>query len=289
MTVGSRFDLASVTKTFTALLCARLAAQGKLDVDAPFTKYLTDHVLAKEPCDITVRDLAMHVGGFASERAYEQTKSYADCRRIALSYRPKRKRLEKFEYACLNYFYLGWIAERVTGLTLDAAVKQYVLNPLGMTQTGWGPLKDDGTVVEIGVSPHAVGEISDFGAQSVAPHAVGNAGLFSTAGDMLVFVRDLLARKTFEPAAYDLLFTCGFDKDGERRSFGFDMSAASRPAGLSERTILHTGWAGQTIAVDPESDFCGVCLTGRMGPHGANSRERAAVISLMAKEREKAR
>jgi len=284
MTLDSRFDLASVTKTFTAVLCARLAAQGRLDVDAPFTKYLPEHVLAQEKCDITVRDLAMHVGGFASERAYEHTKSYEDCRRIALSYRPKRKRLEKFEYACLNYFYLGWIAENASGMTLDAAVGKYVFEPLGLSHTCWGPVKDDGTVVEIAVSPNPIGAISDYGAQSVAPHAVGNAGIFSTVGDMLVYVKALLGRKVFEPAAYDLIYTCRFDKDGERRSFGFDMGADDRPAGLSERTIWHTGWSGQTIAIDPEKGFCGVCLTGRSGKHGTSIRERSAMLSLLAQE-----
>ena len=63
MSVNSRFDMASVGKTFTAALCALLVCDGKLNPDDPFTKYLPEHVLGKD-CDITVRDLAMHVGGF---------------------------------------------------------------------------------------------------------------------------------------------------------------------------------------------------------------------------------
>ena len=60
VTPETLFDLASVGKTQTAALCALLVADGKLDPDAPFTEYLTEHVLAKENCRITVRDLATH-------------------------------------------------------------------------------------------------------------------------------------------------------------------------------------------------------------------------------------
>lgn len=64
------FDLASVGKTFTAGLCALLAADGRLDPDAPFTHYLPEHVLAKGNCTITVRDLATHTGGFDNSKPY---------------------------------------------------------------------------------------------------------------------------------------------------------------------------------------------------------------------------
>ena len=68
VTDESLFDLASVGKTQTAALCALLYADGKLDVDAPFTEYIPEHVLAKENCRITVRDLATHSGGFDNSK-----------------------------------------------------------------------------------------------------------------------------------------------------------------------------------------------------------------------------
>ena len=68
MTPKCMFDLASVGKTQTAALCALLYVDGKLDPDAPFTEYVTEHVLAKENCKITVRDLATHSGGFDNSK-----------------------------------------------------------------------------------------------------------------------------------------------------------------------------------------------------------------------------
>ena len=84
------------------------AAQGKVDVDRPFTDYLSDHVLAKENCQITVRDLAMHVSGFSGDTRYQRQKDYGEFRRQALALRPSAPR-GSYEYQCINMIYVGWI------------------------------------------------------------------------------------------------------------------------------------------------------------------------------------
>jgi len=61
----SRFDIASVGKVFTASCCVIMHLKGKLDLDAPFTEYLPEHVLGKN-CRITVRALANHASGFSN-------------------------------------------------------------------------------------------------------------------------------------------------------------------------------------------------------------------------------
>ena len=45
MTPQSRFDIASVGKVFTASCCVIMHLRGKLDLDAPFTEYLPEHIL----------------------------------------------------------------------------------------------------------------------------------------------------------------------------------------------------------------------------------------------------
>ena len=100
----------------------------------------------------------------------------------------------------------------------------------------------------------------------VYPWALGNGSAFSTARDMLKFADDMIARRTFPKAYYDLLFTPCWEKGGKRRSFGWDMSAGvHRPAGWSAATIAHGGFTGNTIAVDPVNGFAGVVLTNRTG------------------------
>lgn len=265
MCAAARFDLASVTKAFVAVTAAELAAAGLLDVDAPFTDYLPDHVLAKEGCRITVRDLATHSGGFANDKPY-QTPDVAAFRRALWNKRPQWGRGERFCYACSNFIYLGLIVEKVTGEPLHVAVNRAVIGPLGLTQTSWGPIGGDPMAVQMepGDVCMVPGVICDETARAL-PFPVGNAGMFSTATDLAKFVDALAKGKVFSQKALDLVRTPTFETPDARRSFGFDMSPAQRPAGLSARTIFHSGFSGQTICADPETGFSAVVLSNRYG------------------------
>lgn len=279
MTEASVFDLASVGKTFTASLCARLVTAGKLDPDAPFTEYLPEHVLAKGNGKITIRDLATHSGGFDNSKPY-QVPDMAKFRRELFAKRPAFARREKFVYSCSNFILLGLVVERLTGENLDAAARRLLWGPLGMTQTTWLPVKDNGHVVQF-PGPHPIGQHNDDSC-FYSPDPLGNGSAFSTVGDMRLFVTDLLERRHFPKDHYALLFAPTFEKNGDRRSFGFDMGDKLRPEGYSRATIFHSGWTGQTIAVDPERGFCGVVLTNRTGDHDEGARGRARVLSLLA-------
>lgn len=281
MRPDSLFDIASVTKAFTATAAAILVADGRLDPDAPFTDYLPEYVLAREGCAITVRDLAAHVSGFDGGEAAKKGLDTPDVFRQAMRKRPARPRGERFEYACYNLVLLGFVVERVSGRRLDAFCRDRVFAPLDLRRTYWGPVADDGNVVPAIGAP-AVGAISDWVARG-AGVPLGNAGVFSTAGDLARFARDLLARRAFRPEVYDLLFGVAFEKGGARRSFGFDMSAKLRPAGLSDRTVYHSGWTGQTVCIDPGTGFGGVILTARFGDYArAKTRRRDALAALAA-------
>ena len=292
MTVRSLFDLASVGKTQTASLCALLYADGKLDVDAPFTEYLPEHVLAKENCKITVRDLATHSGGFDNAKPYmtPDPKLYFE---KLYAKRPVRPRGEKFEYACSNFVYLGLIVEKLTGLDLDAAAKKLLWGPLGMTRTTWNTVVGDPDAVEFapstygGKPPRRIGEHNDICAH-YAPRPMGNGSCFSTAPDMLKFCEDLLRRERFPKAYYDLLFTPCFDRGGQRRSFGWDMTATGStfskwtPTKFSDAAICHTGWTGPAIAVDPKRDFAGVVLASQQAGKARTMGPRLRLLELMA-------
>ena len=116
--------------------------------------------------------------------------------------RPKWKRGEKFLYACSNFIYLGLIIEKVSGLPLDVAVRQAVLEPLGMTKTSWGPIGGDPMAVQMEMSDHRMvpGVICDPTARGV-PFPIGNAGLFSTATDLAKFASALATGKVFSQKA----------------------------------------------------------------------------------------
>lgn len=291
MTMDSIFDLASVGKTQTAALCALLYANGKLDVDAPFTEYIPEHVLAKENCKITVRDLAAHSGGFDNSKPYKTADSKAYFERL-FAKRPVRARGEKFEYACSNYVYLGLIVERLTGLDLDAAAKKLLWGPLGMKHTTWNTVVGNPDAVEFARSTYEgpvrrIGEHNDICAH-LAPRPMGNGSCFSTAPDMLKFCDDLLKREKFPKSYYDVQFTACFDKGGCRRSFGWDMTAENSTfavwtkTNFSDSAICHTGWTGSAIAVDPKRSFAGVVLASQQAGKSLTMGPRMGLLELMA-------
>ncbi len=260
MRLDSQFDVASITKTQTASALALLAAQGKLNPDAPFIQYLPEHSAKNSP--ITVRDLAMHTGGFYPSHGFSGPDEAAFWKYLR-GKQPVRPRGERFEYACYNFILLGKIVERVSGQRLDEFCRQNFYQPLGMAHSEWGPVPTRPTTVQV-IATKRVGDISDFQAKA-APFPIGNAGFFSTAGDLALFCRQMLEHKRFPKDYYDLQFTCGFDKNGARRSFGWDMCDHRRPVGLSRDTIFHSGWSGQSYWIDPTNDFFAVCLTNRFG------------------------
>lgn len=292
MTADSLCDLASVGKTFTASLCALLVAEGRLDPDAPFTTYLPEHVLAKENCRITVRDLATHSGGFDNSKSYWTERDPAVFLRKLYAKRPVRPRGEAFDYACSNFIYLGKIVEKLTGNELDGAARKRLWGPLGMTRTTWNPVKDDGRVVEFPPSSYAgtgarrIGDHNDL-ACHVSPVPLGSGSAFSTVGDMRLFAADLLHRRRFPKAYYDLLFTPSFEKGGVRRSFGWDMLAErsktqmTPDTGFSPAAIAHSGWTGPAVVVDPENGRAGVFLGNRTGDYLGSMRGRMKVLALL--------
>ena len=279
MRADALFDMMSVTKTIVATAAAQLVAEGRLDPDAPFTKYLPEHVLGPN-CDVTVRDLANHCGGFDNERAYFGKKqSFV---KDLMQKRPSWKRGERFHYACYNLILIGHILEHLEGKRLDAICKARIFDPLGMADTRWWPVvgSDRARTVQIMRNPNFIGTCQDGLCQRYKKPQ-GNAGVFSTAADMLKFVTDVLHRKTFKKEVYDLLYTPTFDNATGRRSWGWDMGPKARPDGWSAASIFHSGFSGQTIAIDPEAGFGGVVLTSRTAEHGTGIICRKRLLTIL--------
>ncbi len=262
ITAQSRFDIASTGKVFTAACVALLALDGKINPDAPFTEYLPDHQLGKE-CTVTVRDLAAHASGFDNSKPYCSA-DHTDFMQKLYAWMPEAPRRSTFTYSCGNYILLGKIAEKVSGMDLDTLARKLLWEPLGMTRTTW---------LAPGAGPYEVQHhhptrspgIHNDEVCFLADVPLGSGSAFSTADDMFLFLNDIIQRKVFPAAYYDLILKPDFYAGEKIRSFGWDMSKDGRPDGLSEQTIHHTGWTGQSIFADPVTGICGVVLTSRTG------------------------
>lgn len=136
------FDLASSSKSFTALAVLLLRDEGLVDLDAPVQRYLPDFQLAdpEASAQITVRQLLNQTGGlpgtFSEPLLYHDgsdafDKMVAALGRVRLNQSPG----SSFEYANMNYSLLGALVEKVSGIPFEDFVQQRIFTPLGMAHT----------------------------------------------------------------------------------------------------------------------------------------------------------
>lgn len=140
----TKHRLGSITKQFTAMLILQLASEGKIDLQAPISKYLPDY--PKKNADIiTTHHLLTHTSGIPNYTAFpnffkdesknkytpkEFTKTFADS---ILEFAPG----EKFNYSNSGYFVLGLLVETITGKSYEEMLQERIFNPLKMTDTGY--------------------------------------------------------------------------------------------------------------------------------------------------------
>ena len=281
MSADSRFDRASTGKVFTAACVALLALEGKIDLDAPFTEYLPEHISGKN-CKITIRDLAAHASGFDNSKPYVADTPEENFQRIC-QWLPANPRRTSFCYSCGNYLLLGKVAERVSGMDLDTLSRKLLWEPLKMEKTTWNAPGPGPFEVQHHFPTRVPGVHNDDTCYRVNV-PLGNGSVFSTAGDMFLFVNDIIKREMFPEAYYDLICKVEFFQKGKPcRSFGWDMRDEHLPAGLSPRTIHHTGFTGQSIFADPETGICGVVLTSRTGDWNIAKAGRSRIMELIIK------
>jgi D-alanyl-D-alanine carboxypeptidase len=134
------YQLASVTKTFTATAVMMLVEEGKLKLDDKITALLRDLPAAWEK--VTVSHLLNHTSGIKS---YTSTKDFFKHSRKDFSQREildlvAKEPLEfapgeKWRYNNSGYFLLGMLIEKVTGKKYGEFLDERIFKPLGMTQT----------------------------------------------------------------------------------------------------------------------------------------------------------
>ncbi|MGK5548738.1 serine hydrolase domain-containing protein [Streptomyces sp. URMC 127] len=133
------FHLASVTKTFTATALMRLAAEGRVELDAPVRRYVPELKLADEAAAerITVLNLLNHTAGLdwnLIEDGQGDGSLAAFVARMAdlpVIAEPGARA----SYSQAGYNLLGRVIEKVTGLSFENAVTELVLEPAGLPDT----------------------------------------------------------------------------------------------------------------------------------------------------------
>lgn len=189
---GSRFRIGSVTKTFTAVVVLGLAADGRLRLDAPVSRYLPGFLPAAY-AKMTVRHLLDHRTGLPSPTRPDGLEWQLEHRFDR--YTPEqlvREALEnerEFEPGCrqhytnMGYILAAVLIRRLTGRSYAEEIQRRVVRPLGLADT---LVPGDDPAIH---GPHARGYQSLDG--RLVDVTRWNQTSTAAAGDMISSVRDL--------------------------------------------------------------------------------------------------
>jgi len=270
------FDLASLTKLFTATVAMQQVEAGLLDLDAPVAHYLPSFA-AGGKVGISVRQLLTHTSGLEWWLPLWRDWRNRESRiRAALS-NPPASAPGGFVYSDLNLITLGVLLEQLGGTSLDVLVRDGITQPLGMSDTGFitqlGHLPAQrfaATEIQDDAGRGMVrGEVHDENAWSVGGIA-GHAGIFSTAADLLRFVRVFTSADPRILSAHSVSqMTTDLNPDlpDDAHGLGFEIDQPRYMGALSgPRTIGHTGFTGTSVVADLERNAVAILLTNAVHP-----------------------
>lgn len=144
ITADTLFGCASLTKAFTAASAALLVDDGKLDWDEPVTRYVPEFRVAggAEYASLSLRDMLSHRTGLGThDLVWYNNERLSKAELLArLPHLPMLAPLRsQYQYNNLMYIIAGLVVERVSGQSWEGFLKARLLEPLGMSRTGFTP------------------------------------------------------------------------------------------------------------------------------------------------------
>ncbi|MFC7466130.1 serine hydrolase domain-containing protein [Brachybacterium sp. GCM10030252] len=275
------YDLASISKLFTATSVMQLIEQGELSLEDTVASHLPAFA-ANGKADVTVQHLLTHVGGLPPfinlYSSYPDVPSRLDA---VLTVAPQAPPGTEYVYSDLGLITLGLIVEKLAGQSLDEYVREHITEPLGMHETMYNPpaeLRPRIAATEYidyyGELVH--GHVHDENAYSLGGVA-GHAGVFSTARDLAVFGQmflgggrygkaEILSAQTVQEMFTDRIAAVT-GVGGARRGLGPELEAWYYHAGLtSPYSGAHTGFTGTSLVIDPLTDTIVIMLANSVHP-----------------------
>lgn len=226
-TPQTKYKIASITKAFTSVLILQLYEQGKIDLNKTIRTYLPDY--AGEAGDkVTIHQLLNHTSGLAN---FDTVKSPEDAINNGLpTYQTPfttDQLLTKFcsgplvnipgkvfDYNNGDYIILGKIIERVSGKTYEQVLKEKILDPLKLANTG---MLHQSTILEGLADTYLFRDdlkalANDFPVYMENWYASG--AMYSTTRDILAFSNALFGAKLLKKETVDLMIKPGLDDYG---------------------------------------------------------------------------
>ncbi len=263
------FELASVSKQFTAMGIVQLAKNGKLSYNDLISKYIPE---LKKYENVTIKNLLTHTGGLSdymllSEDNWDRTKitTNKDMINLIEKLEPKKRfnPNDKWEYSNTGYLILATIIERVSGVSFEQYLHQSIFEPLKMENTfvyrrRFQPKE---------VKNYAQGYIySDSLKKKIIPDELGNKhyviyldgivgdGMVnSNLTDLLKWDRALYKNSLINDEDKKMIFSSYKTNDNSETDYGFGwMIDSTKTYG---KIVSHSGsWAGYRTYIERNLD-----------------------------------
>ena len=243
LTPASRFNLASVSKQFTAFAILQLAKAGKVDLDADIRTYLPE--LPDYGAKVTVSDLVHHTSGLRDDFELlflsgisidglirQKAVVAMVANQKALNFKPGTD----WRYSNTNYILLAEIVARASGMPFKQYMRTKVFDPLGMKDTFVFDNPSDlipNRAASYFVDPAGVAHLIRLNYASY-----GSSGVNSTARDLLKWSNELLHPQVFDPALVCSAEAPGRLSDGRLIRYAFGMA---RNAVGGHSALTHSG------------------------------------------------
>ena len=247
LNAGSVFQLASVSKQFTAAAIMLLYERNKIQLTDTVNMYFPDFPYK----NITIKNLLNHTSGlpkyfWVAEHEWKQKKAPTNSEMMTLLESSKAQRFfkpgRKFDYSNTGYFVLASIVEKVSGESFSAFVTKNIFEPLDMNDSfvlssenehtvknhldgyrvyrGWRHLKINNTVNDA---------------------IVGDKNVYSSSRDLYKWVNGLNSGKLLSKESVNLMYAKGETVYGKKIPYGFGLRINTK----DQNMIYHYGkWNG---------------------------------------------
>jgi CubicO group peptidase (beta-lactamase class C family) len=260
------FQLASLSKPFTAVAILKLYEDKKLSLDDSVQRFFPQFPYH----NVTIKDLLSHRSGlpnyiYCFMDSVRHGQKYPSNQAVVewfsqVSPTPMRYNLpdRSFNYCNTNYLVLAAIVEKASGQSFETYLHSTILKPLQMNHTFLVTSQADSTR-KFRTAGHEFGRLvpKDF-----YDEVIGDKGLYSTTGDLLRFYKALSANCLLKKSTLKEAFLPrSFEKKGTKNyGYGFRLMLDEQD---KPKYIYHTGWwkgYNTMMWMSPDDDFVIIIL-----------------------------
>lgn len=261
----SVFSINSATKSFTGVAIMQLVESGKLDLDAPLSRYLNDLPAAWQT--VTITQLLNHTSGLP-DIVRQQTWQVGSASNWDAAWRQLQTTPmdftpgERFRYNQTNYLLLGQIIDKLSGQPFTHFIRQHQFDVANMRHTSYGDLQD--VIPNKAPSYRLDGDDKTFKlmVDDFPRFLRAGAGINASAEDLARWIISLQQGKLVSPAGLKQLWQPGRFNDGRSSPWALGWPIIRDK---EYRTVAGIGGARSAFYIYPDNDLAVVILTNLAG------------------------